>query len=329
MTDALIVAPVLVAAVLVVSGVAKLRDPAGVDAAFASMGVPRALSGRLVRRSFPWVEVVLGVLLVVVGGPGAMVVGAGAASLMAAYTVLVARARRRPAATCACFGALTSGKVTGLTLARNITLLALSLLAILDAAGGRSVVVRLATTDAAPWLLGVAAAGWLAFAVLREPPAVTSAEPQPGASTMVDDGDLLDYERRPNPPAVLQDMNGQLISLAGLTAQRAVLAVWVSPGCTPCASVIAKLPVWRDALPQLAVRALVRDLKQVESAASDFPWDLLLVDPFGTLANAVQAQGTPSAVLFGADGQLAGGPVSGPDAIAGFVGDIEAQLRGA
>ena len=63
--------PVLTCAVvLLVSGVAKLRDPDAVDTAFVDLDVPAVLRHPLLRRALPWVEIALGVWLVLATGSG-------------------------------------------------------------------------------------------------------------------------------------------------------------------------------------------------------------------------------------------------------------------
>jgi hypothetical protein len=48
-------------------------------------------------------------------------------------------------------------------------------------------------------------------------------------------------------------------------------------------------------------------------------------DPFGITRKAFSA-GNPSAVLLGADGLVAGGPVHGEEAVLSFIADIRDQL---
>src|SRR5690242_7410447 len=118
--------PVLTCAVvLLVSGVAKLRDPSSVERAFTSLEVQPSLSGTAIRRAVPWLEVVLGLALLVTGGGLLVVVAALTLGLFLAYLVLVARAVRRPEPVdCGCFGALGDDRVTRVTVWRNVALVA-------------------------------------------------------------------------------------------------------------------------------------------------------------------------------------------------------------
>lgn len=116
-------AAVVVGAVLVVAGVAKLASPTRWQAEAASMGVPRLLSAPV-----PVVEIVLGAVLtsqLVRPLAGWLAVG-----LLGAFTLLVvgqlARGRRP---VCMCFGALSSRPIGPLTVVRNGALIAVAVVA--------------------------------------------------------------------------------------------------------------------------------------------------------------------------------------------------------
>jgi ABC-type transport system involved in cytochrome bd biosynthesis fused ATPase/permease subunit len=107
MPSALLLPVLTCAVVLLVSGVAKLRDPDAVDTAFVDLDVPAVLRHPLLRRALPWVEIALGVWLVLATGSALVVVAALTLGLFLAYLWLVVRAVRMPEAVdCGCFGAL-------------------------------------------------------------------------------------------------------------------------------------------------------------------------------------------------------------------------------
>ena len=56
--------------------------------------------------------------------------------------------------------------------------------------------------------------------------------------------------------------------------------------------------------------------------------DLIAVEPDSNVRQ-VFSVGTPGAVLLGADGMLAGGPVAGENKVARFVDDIVAEIESA
>jgi hypothetical protein len=91
---------------------------------------------------------------------------------------------------------------------------------------------------------------------------------------------------------------------------------------------VAAVPGWREVLPEVDVRLLLR------SGADSSPWasaaePQTIHDPAGYAAVTMEMPRTPSAVLLGVDGLLAGGPVTGPDAIRAFVEDITSELEAA
>ena len=112
----------VLAAVLMVSGGAKLADLGGSRAAAGDLGVPPRMAPA-VGTALPIVEIALAALLVVT--PTGRAAAAGAAVLFAAFTAGVAsnlaRGRRPP---CHCFGRLSSSPISGATVVRNLVLLA-------------------------------------------------------------------------------------------------------------------------------------------------------------------------------------------------------------
>ena len=85
---------------------------------------------------------------------------------------------------------------------------------------------------------------------------------------------------------------------------------------------------WRERLPQLEVR-LLSSMKP-ETLPDDLrPDGAVAYDHAGVAQRALALNGSPTAVLLGADGLLAGGPVEGVAEIEQFVADIADQLAGA
>ena len=120
MIQATILAPVVLVLVLAVSAVAKLRDPASLDDAFVQLRVPSPLGQPWLRRSVPWLELALAAGLLL-PAPVGVLAAVGSLALFAVYTVLIARAWRAPEeASCHCFGSLTTGRVSGWTVAHRV-----------------------------------------------------------------------------------------------------------------------------------------------------------------------------------------------------------------
>jgi uncharacterized membrane protein YphA (DoxX/SURF4 family) len=114
-----VVARALVGLVLLAAGALKARDPSWPESA-RRFGLPRPAAIAL-----PWLEVAIGALLVAQYGGRATALAA--LVLLAAFTAGVAlRVSRHDDVPCACFGALSTARVTGRTLARNVVLIALA-----------------------------------------------------------------------------------------------------------------------------------------------------------------------------------------------------------
>lgn len=322
-------APLLLAVVLVVSAVGKLRAPERSRAAFTAMGVPAWLDRPWVSKAHPWAEIALAALLLVASGPLGVVVAAAALLLMLVYVALVVRALRRPVdVDCACFGSIGGERVTVGTVWRNLWLTALAVVTVTCAVEGPSVVSRVGALDAAGgwWLVSVLAAAVTAGLVLGtggHGHANTAETAAPEVEEYLDDdGDYL-RSRTPAVPVLLGD--GTTTDLRTLSAERAQLLLFVSEGCGSCVPVIEAVPEWREQLPQLDIRFVLqvdREVSRLTSAAEPRS----LHDLEGLVRDSFDTRATPSAMLLGADGLLAGGPVVGSTAVPDLVAEIKEQL---
>ncbi|MGP9538139.1 TlpA family protein disulfide reductase [Brachybacterium sp. AOP43-C2-M15] len=144
----------------------------------------------------------------------------------------------------------------------------------------------------------------------------------------VDEDELLDYERAPIPAAVLQQADTRLVTLRALAAQRAVLLVFVTEGCGPCERVLDHAEAWIEELsPFMDVRFVFsRRLEDLRERTVRRVGDRALHDLQFCARTALGGRTAPGAVLMGADGKLAGGPVDGGSAVIEFVEEIQEQL---
>ncbi|HWC10329.1 MAG TPA: MauE/DoxX family redox-associated membrane protein [Acidimicrobiales bacterium] len=140
---------VVLAAVFVRAGVAKVVRPRETTIGFAAVGVP---SPGAAARAVPVAELVLAVLLLAVPRAG----GVAAVVLLAVFSVLLAGGvRRGVTAGCNCFGAARVEPVSGIDLLRNGLLALLALAALLapapraPGAAAIAVTVVLVTTGVA------------------------------------------------------------------------------------------------------------------------------------------------------------------------------------
>lgn len=145
------------------------------------------------------------------------------------------------------------------------------------------------------------------------------------------DEELLDYERAEIPGGVLQQPSGRLITLTQLTAQSAALLVFVSEGCGPCERVLDQAAGWIESLsPFMQVNFVFsRPIDQLRERTTQRVGEHAMHDLQFTARSALGGRTAPSAVLLGADGLLAGGPVDGGSAVIEFVEAIQEQLTSA
>lgn len=343
----LLAAPILLSLTLATSGIAKLGDRRATEDAMRSLRLPARALHPAIAAALPWVELALAVLTWVPVRGVQVAVAAAALLLTVAYLAIIARALRFPEpVTCSCFGTLGSPTVSRTTAVRNAVLVLLAVAALVAAALGTTAdAERGAPGHLLGWAAAIVVAVLLAGLTLgtargtapawpATPAAPAAAAPSGGFGTEGSADDAsdetdLDYERRPVPHLVVRARGGELMPLTMLAAQRAVLLLWMNPGCGPCERVFDELPRWREDLAgRVDVRVVLgRDVTAVDDALLARTGDDVIEDLHGTLAAALDAWGTPSAVLLGADGLLAGGPVSGGGDVIEFVGEIIDQLR--
>ncbi|MDO5682620.1 MAG: MauE/DoxX family redox-associated membrane protein [Propionibacteriaceae bacterium] len=342
----------LLAAVLIVSGVAKLRDASAVRESFITLQMPPWLTRSPAPALLPWGEIVLALALILLGGPLLIIAAVAALALFGAYLVIIARANRfEHAVECGCLGRLGLGVVGPLTVVRNAVLVAVSVLVLLDALAGRSVLSRWLEADGAGWAwLGAAALGVILTGLMvhagqdkeKSQPVgaaahiVPAAETAPAAQTDAVEGDMVqdgvDYERTPIPYLSLGvPGTDQRVNLRQLASNSARLLIFVNPGCGACLTVLDVLPELRERIGHMIGIHLVFSQEQdaenpyVTPEALGEAW---FVDHEASFVVTLQ-MASPSAVLLGADGYLAGGPVVGAAGVKEFFEDIAAALTGA
>lgn len=343
MSILLLSAQLLVSLTLLISGAAKLGDRRGTQDAMTSLRLPAARLHGAVALLLPVVEIVLALAVWLPVPVAPLVLAALALMLLLAYWVIIARALGfDEQVECSCFGTLGSPTVSRTTLVRNTVLVALGVLELIGAA--RDVPAQVVTSTPgllAQLALAVVVAGVLALLALGgtrssggsaaggPQRAENSADRDPaGEHAGAEDDEALDYERTPTPFGVLEEPGGKSVTLATLTAERAALLIWVRPGCGPCERVLNAVGTWRAALEEtLSVRTLVRtDPEGLAPSVRERAGDSLARDVEGNLAVALGATSSPAAVLLGADGLLAGGPVLGAEDVTALVEEIIEQI---
>lgn len=314
--------PLLLAAVLISSAIAKLRERGATGSAIVLLRLPRFLQRSWVTWALPVGEIALALALLLPWSPVAVAAALATLVLMVTYWAVIARAMTfDPRPSCGCFGRIGDQTVSERTLVRNSLLVLAAGLGLWWSARGHTVWTTLATFGLGEWcwLLVVVLAAAVAVLILGRSaprPAETSLFPAP-----VPEADPEEYVRAPVPPALLQDPTGRVQLLLELVRARAQLLIFYTCACPPAIETDALVPEWQRRLAQLDVLSVATFVPQ----PGHFQQPLWL--DHGSLAYlALRMTGHPSAVLLGADGLLAGGPVEGLDQIRDFVDEIEAVL---
>ena len=320
---AALVVVLTLAAVLLTSGVAKLRDTRATRDAFDALRVPELIPADPAARALPWLEIALAALLLLAPEGWLVPVAIGLVLLMLSYTVVVARALGfDEPVSCSCFGSLGRHEIDRTTLGRNVLLTVLAGVVAAYALDGGSTPAAVADLDGSGWWARAAAAAAAAVAVL-----VTGVGVARDAAT-ARDGEELDYERQAIPYGVLTLPDGTTSTLVELAATQARLLVFLNPSCGPCVRTAAKLDDWAAHLePAVGTLAVYPDEKSA-ARVTEHAAGLTVWEPELNLRRLFTV-GTPAAVLLGADGFLAGGPVAGEDEVADFVTDILEEIGSA
>ena len=340
---ALTLVPVTLILVLVISAIAKLAAPASTASAVRLLRLPEWLNPTFVSKALPPGEIVLALLMLSPWLPLARVAALLALGLFLSYWVIIARAMTfTPRPSCGCFGRIGDQRVTWKTVVRN-TLLVLGSLVFLWMTWVQDVTAWTLfedVTDRELWIFGtvlyLALMLWFIIAPANYGPSVWQEifgkgkhahdHPQPGTVTAVEPGELdeLEYVRKPIPDAFLLDTENNAVSLRELTMTGPVLLVFVNCGCASTKVSWGRLQAWDEMLP--AVRVLGVQTYQLGDLGIEGVKERLYFDPRAKAWEALEIPATSSAVLLGADGLLAGGPVSGNDETEAFVQDIAEVL---
>lgn len=327
-----VVPPLLLALILVVSALAKIRDPVDTRSIFVQLHLPRFLHALRVPRLLPWGELVLAAALVLIPGHWYLLPATATLLLFVAYLAVVARALTFGyPITCGCFGRLGLGWITRSTVWRNAWLVVTALVTWLDAWRGHGVAQRLGD------LGGQEGGGWwwpaMTLLAMLVTGVIVHNEGQP-APDLGPDGEIVlgqsgeledDYPPIPIPYAVLDGPEGPQ-SVWRLSDGAARLLVFCDPADAETGDLEEQVLRWAAELP--AVRVHVVGQASYEHLGSSRPGlaDHLLGDADGTLSDRLEVT-APGAVILGTDRLLAGGPVHGFDEIEELVAEAAEVLR--
>jgi peroxiredoxin/uncharacterized membrane protein YphA (DoxX/SURF4 family) len=344
MSLALLLARLLLAAVFVVAGLAKLADLAGSRQALRDFGVPARLADPI-GVLLPLAELAVAVALVSTTSAwwGAL----GALGLLLLFVVGIASNLahgRTP--DCHCFGQLRSAPAGWPTLLRNLVL-----------AAGAGVVVAVGRSTAGPGFLDWLAAltvpqriavlvgavalvlligeGWLLFQMLSQQGRLLlriealeghlaaqglAPQPLPTGQTAPPVAGLP--VGTPAPPFALFTLTGGLTSLEALRGLgKPVVLIFSDPGCDPCTALLPEIGRWqRDHAAQMAVAFISRGTVEANRPKiTEYSLTHVLLQKDREVALAYQAHGTPSAVLVRAEGTIGSPLAQGVEAIRALI----------
>lgn len=332
---AAVVAPLVLAIMLLVSAVAKWRDQQSTASAITLLRLPRFLQGSWVPKALPTGEALLALALLSPWLLLARLASWAALVLFVLYLAIVARAMTfDPRPSCGCFGRIGDQRINGLTLTRNVLFVLLAILFVWTTARGVTLPALVGGFGGADWAwlagaLALAAATWLVFGTkgidlsARHASSAPAAQHVSAAAPEPSEGDGLDYLRAPIPWAMLLSQDKTPRTLTELAASKAQLLVFANCFCGPTYAAWQVAESAREDLSAIGVRMVLSLSSPPESTSGlGEPW----YDHGAHAWQALGLQQSPSAVLLGADGLLAGGPVAGVAEIETFVDEIKEAL---
>jgi peroxiredoxin len=329
----LLFARLLLAGVFGVAGIAKAADLDGSRRAIAGFGIPEKLAAPL-GLGLPVAEILIALALIPLSSAWVGAIAALAVLLIFSIGIAVNLARGK-APDCHCFGQLHSEPVGWSTFARNVVLIGVAGLIVVQGkeSAGLSALTWLAglkVGEMVSLVLSVAAVAMLAvtFVYLRR--VLTSQE------TLLDRIDAMkkvideDYAEAPveraeaakpaeglpigapAPQFSLAAVGGEQVTLSDLLGYgKPVLLLFVSPSCVPCKTLLPGVKDWeRDYSNQLTVALLsAGDATANKKWLEEIGARHVLLQGESGIMEEYGAKWTPAAVVVRSDGKIAS-PVS-------------------
>lgn len=342
----LLVARLVLAAVFLISGIAKLLDLSGSQAAMRSFGIPESLS-KGAGIVLPIVEIVVAILLLPVATAkwGALAALVLLLIFIAGIGYNLARGRKFE---CHCFGQLTRSEIGTPTLVRNVVLAVIAAFITIPGFAndnvGLSVTNSFGSLDGFQWLIlaigvvllvAVAAISWLLVHLLgqngrllvrldRIEAALEDADIEFDLDDDEDEEDEEDEEAEglpfgaPAPAFTLTGLYGETMTLDALRAQgKPVLLIFSDPSCGPCNAMMGDVGKWqREHADKLNVALITRgSLDENRKKQQQSNLTTVLIQQNSEVADAYLTFGTPTAVLVRPDGTIGSGAAGGADEI--------------
>jgi peroxiredoxin len=330
----LIVGRLLLVITFGVAGVAKLADRAGSRKSMIDFGVPKALAG-LFGILLPVAELIVAAALL--PAPTAWWGTAGALALLllfiAGISYNLARGRKPD---CHCFGQLHSAPAGWQTLTRNLILAGVAVFILRPGPGYPQPGVWSGLAALSGLQLGLLGGGlallvmlavnlWLVVHVLRQNGRlllrIEAIEERIGIGEISAAPAGLP-PGSPAPDFSLGELDGTVCSLAAMrSAGKAVLLLFIEPGCGPCDELLPDVAGWQKShAGSLAVTVISRGEVQANRAKrAEHGLAGILLQKDGEVADAYQCAGTPGAVIVNSDGTVGSHLALGPEEIRALV----------
>jgi peroxiredoxin len=345
MDAALLIARLVLGAVFVLAGVAKLSDLKGSRRAIIDFGIPPAIAAPL-GLLLPLAE--LAVAATLLPTSTALWGALGALALLSVFVVGIAinLARgRKPE--CHCFGQLHSAPAGWKTLARNGVLAAVAgfvLWAGYEGGGaGPSALSWLGAVSTAQlvgFLGGVlvlsllAGQWWFLVHLLRQNgrllvrlEAVEASFGTGGSVAPSENGTPVQQtEGLPvgsaAPEFSLSGLHGETLTLEALRSSgKALMMLFTDPGCGPCNAMLPEVGRWQEEHANKLTLALISrgEVEENKSKAQEHGLSNVLLQKDWEVSESYEVGGTPSAVLIDTDGKVASPVAGGAEGIRGLL----------
>jgi peroxiredoxin len=331
----------LLAAVFVVAGVAKLADREGSRRAVADFGVPGALAAPL-GVLLPLAELAVAVALIPTstafwGAVGALVL---LLLFVAGIGANLARGRKPD---CHCFGQLHSSPAGWSTLARNGVLAAIAAFLVwqgLEGEVGPSVIGWLGALSTTQLLivvggtvvLALVAAQWFfLFGVLRQNgrllARLNEVEYRLAAAGLALSENGAHQTSglpvgSPAPAFALKDLGGEEVTLDGLRARgKSVMLMFTDPSCEVCMELLPDIGRWQQQYDGKLTIAVVGQGTVAENSAeaSEHGVGNVLLQEDWEVADDYEVDATPGAVVVSPEGIISSPVAEGPEEVAALL----------
>ncbi len=333
----LLAARLLIAAVFMVAGFAKLADRKGSQQTLIDFGVPER-SAKSFGVILPLFEITIAISLIPVTSVwwGAVL----AFTLFLSFIIVISiNLIKGKTPECHCFGQLHSKPIGWSTLIRNIVLAAIAAFIVMQGQnqvglsafawfGDLTQVERIIFVISIIIFSLLIVEGWLLINLMRQNGRLLlrmdalEAYIAPSQSGLAV-GDLA-------PSFQLEDLYGRKITLESLLADKlpVVLIFW-DPNCRPCAALLPEISRWHREYASLLSFTLLSkgnsELNRVTMETSGITRMLLQND--GEVAKAYKVRATPAAVFVRSDGRIGSPPAMGVDAIKALVTRLAATIQ--